>query len=130
MQSGGSVSAKDELIYIAIAEVLAANLLKQGLWTKALADNNWDEGKAKAHYVRMRFAQIEQELDPKTVARGLALEAGLSVAEVNHLDYPIMAIRYVERYKVSKDRLAKACANGAIKHVMNDGVLWVCDRPL
>ena len=37
-----------------IANELTNSLLKQGLWTKALADSNWNEPQAKALYVKMR----------------------------------------------------------------------------
>jgi hypothetical protein len=132
---------QDELIYEFIAAELSQQKVKQGLWTKALSDAEWNEAKAKSSYVRMRYEQIKSEIQdklrqlqeeksPDRLARKAAREAGLSQVDIDHLGTPILAITYLKKYGVSKDRLAIACTKKAIPAVMHYGILWVSDRPL
>ena len=128
----------DEAIYEFVAAELANSAVKQGLWTKALSDSNWDEAKAKALYVKMRFAQLHNELLAE-VARQQALSSdpaneavafGLSDEEVEYLEKPIKAIRYVEKYGISENSLLKAISIGKIRSVLCREVLWVQDRKI
>lgn len=59
---GSPPSPTDELLYEFVANELANSMVKQGLWTKALSESDWNESKAKASYVRMRIAQLREEL--------------------------------------------------------------------
>jgi len=112
-------------------------MLKQGLWTKAsFTDAEWDEPKAKSLYVKMRVTQLRSELlaqvakqqallsDPASEARAF----GLSEEDIEYLRKPIKAIRYIEKYRVSKDKLSKAIGLGKIRGVLCGDVLWVQDR--
>jgi hypothetical protein len=60
---GSAPSKIDEAAYEFIAFELANNSVKQGLWTKALADSDWDEAKAKSYYVKMRHHQLIDEIN-------------------------------------------------------------------
>lgn len=55
---------------------------------------------------------------------------GLTSAQIQHLENPILAVDYLKKYKVSKDVLAKACALNKIKSAWDEDVLWVSDIPL
>ena len=135
---GSPPSPGDELLYEFVAVELSNSMLKQGLWTKALSDNDWDEPKAKALYVKMRIGQIRNELlaevaqrqaqlsDPGNEARSY----GLSEEEIEYLGNPIKAIRYLDKYRVSEDKVSKAISKGKIRGVLCRGVLWVQDRKI
>ena len=137
-EHGSPPSPTDEILYEFVAAELANSMLKQGLWTKALSDAEWDEPKAKSLYVKMRVAQLRSELfaqvgnqqtllsDPANEARAF----GLSEEDIEYLRKPIKAIRYIEKYRVSKDKLSKAIGLGKIKGVLCGDVLWVQDRDI
>jgi hypothetical protein len=135
-EHGSPPSPTDEILYEFVAAELANSMLKQGLWTKALSDAEWDEPKAKSLYVKMRVTQLRSELlaqvakqqallsDPASEARAF----GLSEEDIEYLRKPIKAIRYIEKYRVSKDKLSKAIGLGKIRGVLCGDVLWVQDR--
>ena len=137
-EHGSPPSPADELLYEFVAVELSNSMLKQGLWTKALSDSDWDEPKAKALYVKMRIGQIRNELlaevaqrqallsDPGNEARSY----GLSEEEIEYLGNPIKAIRYLDKYRVSEDKVSKAISIGKIRGVLCRGVLWVQDRKI
>jgi hypothetical protein len=50
----------DEKAYEIVADELSHNKIEQGLWTKALADCDFDENRAKAVYVKSRVAALHQ----------------------------------------------------------------------
>jgi hypothetical protein len=137
-ERGSTPNPTDEALYEFIAAELASSAVKQGLWTKALSDSDWDEAKAKALYVKMRFAQLRNELlaeaarqraqlsDPEREAAAY----GLSEEEIEYLGKPIKAIRYVEKYRVSKNDLLKAISLGKVRSVLCREVLWVQDRKI
>jgi len=137
-EHGSPPSPTDEILYEFVAAELANSMLKQGLWTKALSDAEWDEPKAKSLYVKMRVAQLRSELlaqvakqqtllsDPASEARAF----GLSEEDIEYLRKPIKAIRYIEKYRVSKDKLSKAIGLRKIRGVLCGDVLWVQDRDI
>jgi len=137
-EHGSPPSSADELLYEFVAAELSNSLLKQGLWTKALSDSNWDEPKAKALYVKMRIGQVRNELlaelaqrqallsDPGNEARSY----GLSEEDIEYLGKPIKAIRYLDKYRVSEDKVTKAISIGKIRGVLCRGILWVQDRKI
>jgi len=137
-EHGSPPSSTDEILYEFVATELANSMVKQGLWTKALSDAEWDELKAKSLYVKMRVAQLKSELlaqvaqqqalfsDPANEARAF----GLSEKDIEYLRKPIKAVRYIEKYRVSKDNLSKAIGLGKIRGVLCDDVLWVQDREI
>lgn len=137
-ERGSTPNQGDEAIYEFIAVELANSSVKQGLWTKALSDSDWDEAKAKAHYVKMRFSQLRNELigeaaRQQAVLSDPAREAtafGLSGEDIEYLGKPIKAIRYLEKYGVSKSSLAKAISLGKIRSVLCSEILWVQDRKI
>lgn len=133
---GSPPSPTDELFYEFVASELANSMVKQGLWTKALSESDWNESKAKASYVRMRIAQLREELKTEmsrlnASVSGPIAEArafGLSEDEIQYLGQPIKAIRYLEKYRVSKETLSKAIGLGRIRGVLHHEVLWVQDQ--
>jgi hypothetical protein len=135
---GSPPSPTDELLYEFVANELANSLVKQGLWTKALSESDWNEAKAKASYVRMRIVQLRDELKEQMTriqasTSGPIAEArafGLSEDEINYLGQPIKAVRYLEKYQISKEALSKAIGLGRIRGVLHHEVLWVQDQPI
>jgi hypothetical protein len=134
--NGYPPSPTDEILYEYVAAELSNSVIKQGLWTKALADSEWNEQKAKSFYVKMRVAQLRSELctlaaNRQTLSVDPAREArawGLSEEEIEYLRMPIKAISYTEKHGVSKDKLSKAIGLGKIRGVIRGDVLWVEDR--
>jgi hypothetical protein len=137
-EHGSPPSPTDEILYEFVATELSRSVVKQGLWTKALSDAEWDEPKAKSLYVKMRIAQLRRELlaeiaqrqallsDPANEARAF----GLSEDDIEYLRKPIKAVRYIEKYRVSKDKLSKAIGLGKIRGVLCGDVLWVQDQEI
>ncbi|WP_029048168.1 hypothetical protein [Cupriavidus sp. amp6] len=135
-EQSSTPSPTDELLYEFVAIELSNSIVKQGLWTKALSDSNWDHPSAKALYVKMRITQLRGEILAETRQRMAVLvdpvsearEFGLTDEDVEYLGKPIKAIRYVEKYCITKDNLAKAIGCGKIRAVLCREVLWVEDR--
>jgi len=135
---GLTPSLTDEFIYEFIAAELSNSIVKQGLWTKALSDSEWNESKAKSLYVKMRFSQLRTELDIQALQAKeqlnnpfmIAKNHGLTDDEIEYLQYPIMSIRYIEKYSITKDQLSKAISLGKIKGVLSRTILWVQDKKI
>ena len=132
-------SPTDELLYEFVASELSNSVVKQGLWTKALSDSDWNESIAKASYVRMRIMQLRDEVKAEnarlkaSTPSPMIVEArsfGLSEDEIQYLGQPIKAIRYLEKYRVTKESLSKAISLGRVRGVLRDEVLWVQDLPI
>jgi hypothetical protein len=60
----------DQARYDRVAEELAANNLKPGLWTRAIAETGCEDGKARARYIQLRVAELANSEDccPTTAA--------------------------------------------------------------
>jgi hypothetical protein len=127
---GHAPSLEDEALHEIVAREMVANIVKPGLWTKALADTQWDESKAKALYVRMRVDQLKagSVIPDRLAAANEAREYGLSDDEIELLTTPIMAIRYLKKYRVSQAFVERAIASGKIRAVLCRDVLWLEDR--
>ena len=139
-QHTASLEPPDELLYEFVAAELREDRVKQGLWTKALADSNWNESIAKANYVKARVEQLRTELVKRIHlakrAQSLgkaALEAkeyGLTDEDIAYLGTPIKAIRYAEKYRTSREQVSEAISLGKIRGVICNEVLWVQDKPI
>jgi hypothetical protein len=129
---GAKPSASHELIYEFIASELSSGLVRQGLWTKALADASWNESIAKTNYVRMRFDQIQENLlqeNAKAKSDQVIKDMELNAEEIAYLGNPIKAFHYLKKYGRTKDELSLACGRKKLTSVMKAGVLWVSDKP-
>jgi hypothetical protein len=130
----------DEFLYEFIAIELSENRVKQGLWTKALAESDWSEPLAKAAYVKMRIEQLRVELAPHVQAAASlhsnshslreAKEYGLTDEDLSYLKTPIKAITYLEKYRTSQASVSRAISLGNLRGVLRNEILWVEDRPI
>lgn len=50
----------DESLYTLVAKEASAGRIRPGLWTKALAESDFDERRARALYLRLRVAQLKR----------------------------------------------------------------------
>lgn len=133
-------SKLDEAAYEVIALELSSMEVKQGLWTKALSDAEWNEDKAKSLYVKMRHAQIVDEINNLLQAKvshtttanpeAEAREFGLTEEEIQYLGRPIKAIHYLKKYSKTQDQVLQAISKKKLTSVMKHDVLWVADKPL
>lgn len=131
-------SKQDELLYEFVAIEMETGSISKGLWTKALAETGCDEGRARALYIKMRFAVLQAELREivphlRQIHEARArlsqlLEQGCSQEAIDYLENPILAATYVRKYRTSMEKINKAIAIGAIKGCLVDGYLWVQDR--
>lgn len=135
---GLAPSKLEEAAYEVIALELASNDVKPGLWTKALADADWDEAIAKSLYVKMRHEQLLAEVHLGSKAGSAvgvedpyqeAGEFGLTLEEIDYLGKPIKAIRYLSKYGKSESEVSLAVAKRKLTSVLKNGVLWVSDKP-
>ena len=55
-------SKQEELLYEFVAAELEAGSLRKGLWVKALAETGFDNARARALYIKMRIASLQDEL--------------------------------------------------------------------
>lgn len=136
---GTAPSKIDEAAYELIAFELSQNQVKQGLWTKALADSEWNDSKAKTYYVKMRHEQLIEEINSAVLTKDIgkiasvhqeAIDYGLSKEDIDYLGVPIKAIRYLEKYGKSKDQVSRAISKKQLAAVMKDQMLWVSDKPI
>jgi len=138
-QKRSAPSLNDERAYELIANEISSNQVKQGLWTKALADADWDDAKAKAYYVKMRHAQLisEQKLTNEVKSQKVvddpikeAREFGLNDEDIKYLGKPIKAIWYLTKYKKTQQEVMEAISKKKISAVMKNEVLWVSDKSI
>ena len=131
-------SKQDELLYEFVAIELEDGTLSKGLWTKALAETNFDSARARALYVKMRVAALNAELreisphikelnDAKSKLTKL-LDQGCSQEAIDYLNNPIFAATYTQKYGVPIDEIKKAISIGKIKGCIVDGSLWIQDQ--
>lgn len=62
-----SVSKEEEEIYEQVAQELASNVRKEGLWMKAVENTGGDEAKTKALYIKYRSQSIMTEREEERV---------------------------------------------------------------
>ena len=53
----------EEQLYAQAAEEVAAGVIRQGLWAKAIAESDGDEAAAKARYIKLRVELLIAEAD-------------------------------------------------------------------
>ncbi len=131
-------SKQEELLYEFVATELEQGSLSKGLWTKALAETDFDDARARALYIKMRFASLQvelREIAPHLKQRDEAqsrlaklLEQGCSQEAIDYLRNPILAASYVQKYGIPMEKINRAISIGAIKGCIVDGYLWVQDR--
>jgi hypothetical protein len=133
-------SKQEELLYEFVATELEEGTLSKGLWTKALAETDFDDSRARALYVKMRVASLNAELreiaphlrqltEAKSKLQKL-LEQGCSQEAIDYLGSPILAAAYTRKYGASIDALNKAISVGKLKGCLVEGYLWVQDRSI
>ena len=111
---------------------------RTGLWAKAFSEAQGNDSAAKAFYLRYRATELAQERhltderDAEIAHSNLKGQktGTLTPDEIAYLGSPIKAVRYLKKYQISEDKLAKACAMGKISSVTSDGVLWVSDSEI
>lgn len=52
----------EEALYAAVGEELRQGQIRQGLWAKALAEEGYDEQRAKAKYLKLRVRSLRNEI--------------------------------------------------------------------
>lgn len=133
-----ATSKQEELLYEFVAIELEQGTLSKGLWTKALAETDFDDARARALYIKMRLASLNAELqeiaphlrqlDEAQSRLAKLLEQGCSQEAIDYLGNPILAATYMRKYRISMDKINKAISVGKIKGCIVDGYLWVQDR--
>lgn len=128
---------EEELLYEFVATELEQGTLAKGLWTKALADAQFDAQKARGPYVKARVSSLRNDF--RQAARTLAeqrashsrleelLDQGCDQEAIDYLGSPILASRYAAKYRVSVDKINKAISMRRIKGIFVGKTLWVQD---
>ena len=131
--SGSSNAVNSDEIYAAIALEMETDTIDKGLWTRLYAECDGDEKQTKVLYIKRRadrlIAAEKSRFVPATEAQSTRTFSS-SNDDMEHLEKPILAVRYIEKYHISKDKLAKAIAHGEIRGTLRDGVLWVEDKKI
>lgn len=133
-------SNEEELLYEFVAAELEQGVMSKGLWTKALAETEFDDLRARALYIKMRVVILRvelRELVPQLSQIASArsrlqrlLEQGCNQEAIEYLRDPIPAATYTTKYSVSMKNIERAISTGKIKGCLIDGCLWVQDRQL
>lgn len=55
-------SLADEVYYEAVSYELSAGIIRRGLWAMSLAEQKWDEPRAKARYLQLRVNALKNEV--------------------------------------------------------------------
>ena len=63
----------EEQLYAQAAEEVAAGVIRQGLWAKAIAESDGNEAAAKARYIKLRVELMIAEADLAEHAVGVAV---------------------------------------------------------
>jgi len=132
-----AAAKEEELLFEYVALELENGELRKGLWTKALAECNFDERNAKAKYVNLRVDALRLEIDILRPQLEKAqcddrlqrlLKEGCSQSAIDHLGTPIRAATYTEKYKFSREKISKAISLKKLKACWVGDILWVEDR--
>ena len=135
-----STSKDEELLYEFVADELESGDLNKGLWTKALAETNFEKDKAKAVYVKLRVSSLKAEMkelipqlkqlqSQKTGLEQL-LRQGCTQEAIDYLGSPIHSSEYMRKYRVSLDSLNRGISRGKIKGCLVESGLWVQDKKI
>ena len=124
-------------IYASVAEEIESGNTDKGLWTRLYAECDGDEKRTEVQYIKQRAAQLIAARNnasspvPMNTARTADNESGsLTTKQIAYLEQPITAVKYCQKHNVSKDKLAKACAQKKLKSAWDRDVLWVQDLPI
>jgi hypothetical protein len=99
----------DDAFYDEVAKELEANKLIPGVWTRAFAEADGDENRAKAIYIKLRVAQLAEEAKRMTM---------LAFADTRAVSWEMVNDRWVRN----------TYANGDV--TMSDketGKMWLCN---
>ncbi len=59
----------DTEYYAYVAEEISRGVIESGLWTRALAETQYNEAKSRARYIALRVALLKQEISSDTKAQ-------------------------------------------------------------
>ncbi len=131
-------SKQEELLFEFVATEIEQGTLSKGLWTKALAETNFDDTRARALYIKMRVVSLHAELreiaphlrqlDEARSRLTRLLEQGCNQEAIDYLGNPILAVTYTTKYGTSIDKINQAIGVGKIKGCIVNGHLWIQDR--
>ena len=117
----------DNVLYGAVAEELESGVLDKAIWTRALAETDYDQGKAKARYIQHRVKSLRDQLEtlaPELKKRlendarvSALLDKGCTFEAIEYLGNPIHAID-------------KAISTKKVKGFLIDGALWLEDKKI
>jgi hypothetical protein len=126
-----------DAIYAAVAEEIESGNTEKGLWTRLYAECDGDEKRTKVQYIKQRAANLlatdKAATSPEPMISERAADNGfgsLTTEQIEYLDRPILAVKYLQKYTVSKDQLAEACSKKRLKSAWDRDVLWVQDLPM
>jgi hypothetical protein len=60
--NNAKIRLNEEKIYAEVMREMKSNILRDGLWAKAMSEVNFDEKKAKAKYIKLRVQSIIDEI--------------------------------------------------------------------
>ena len=130
-------STEDELLFEFVGLELERGEINRGLWTKALAETDFDDGKARARYVKLRVESLRkefQDIAPTLANRASTrqrlanlLEQGCTQEAIDYLGQPITAADYEKKYGKNRGEIQQAVSMRKIKGFVIEGRLWVQD---
>ncbi len=105
-------SLDDAHLYTQIEKELASGYVRNGIWTKALAESNFDEAKAHVFYTRMAAKALKDDPSDNPVAKE-------SIRKQNAMNQAV-PLFYLDRYEEAFDGLVLRFVE------MQDGHAAVC----
>ena len=83
----------DDQLYDIVAKEIRSGALVDGLYTRAFAEANGDKDKAQAKYIKLRVAQLRQEVQNKAKAKAQNQKAGAKlVSNQSEIDWSIVVL--------------------------------------
>ena len=130
----------DNVLYGAVAEELESGVLDKAIWTRALAETDYDQAKAKARYIQHRVKSLRDQLEtlaPELKKRlendarvSALLDKGCTFEAIEYLGNPIHVSAYMTKYRLQRNSIDKAISTKKLKGFLIDGALWLEDKKI
>ena len=130
----------DNVLYGAVAEELESGVLDKAIWTRALAETDYDQAKAKARYIQHRVKSLRNQLEtfaPELKKRlendarvSALLDKGCTIEAIEYLGNPIHVSAYMTKYRLQRNAIDKAISTKKVKGFLIDGALWLEDKKI
>lgn len=116
-------SIDDAHLYAHVAKEIESGYMREGLWAKALSESNFDEGKARAIYMRMAVKALQLEVrdqaNQEASRQQNAMQQAITLYDKGQYSAALEGL--VLRLEKNRDPLAMVCLANMAWHGLADG---------